>query len=186
MTLEIVSTSSEDTERLGERLGSKLKGGEVIELVSDLGGGKTTFVRGLARGMGSTDHVSSPTFKISNVYSTEKLSQPSSPTAFPGHSSGRPLAEPVALAYHSEAVRKLGPKLELHHFDFYRLSEAGIIADELAEVINDPQAIAAIEWGAVVQNVLPKSRLTLTFTSTSQSARTITINYPKSLDYLIK
>ena len=55
-------------EELGQSIGRQLKGGEVIELASDLGGGKTTFVRGLARGAGSDDHVSSPTFTISNQY----------------------------------------------------------------------------------------------------------------------
>ncbi len=52
-------------------MGRLLRGGEVIELLSDLGGGKTTFVRGLARGVGSKDHVSSPTFKICNSYKTD-------------------------------------------------------------------------------------------------------------------
>jgi tRNA threonylcarbamoyladenosine biosynthesis protein TsaE len=61
MTWQTQSIDFEHTELLAERLGKKLKGGEVIELVSDLGGGKTTFVRGLARGMGSPDHVASPT-----------------------------------------------------------------------------------------------------------------------------
>lgn len=51
-------------------MAANLKGGEIIELISDLGGGKTTLVRGLARGAGSTDHVSSPTFTISKVYKT--------------------------------------------------------------------------------------------------------------------
>ncbi len=49
-------------------MGQRLSGGEVIELSSDLGGGKTTFVKGLAEGMGSKDHISSPTFTICNVY----------------------------------------------------------------------------------------------------------------------
>jgi tRNA threonylcarbamoyladenosine biosynthesis protein TsaE len=55
-------------------IGSKLKGGEVIELVSDLGGGKTSFVRGLAKGMGSPDIVHSPSFTLSNQYDAQKLS----------------------------------------------------------------------------------------------------------------
>ncbi len=41
--------------------------------MSDLGGGKTTFTRGLVRGAGSSDHVSSPTFKICNTYKSKKL-----------------------------------------------------------------------------------------------------------------
>lgn len=68
MSLTFITESAEETEKLAERLGQKLKGGEIVELSSDLGGGKTTFTRGLARGAGSASHVSSPTFKISNVY----------------------------------------------------------------------------------------------------------------------
>jgi tRNA threonylcarbamoyladenosine biosynthesis protein TsaE len=67
-TFHIRSESSDATERIGETLGAKLRGGEVIELISDLGGGKTTFVRGLARGMGSMDRVASPTFTLSREY----------------------------------------------------------------------------------------------------------------------
>jgi tRNA threonylcarbamoyladenosine biosynthesis protein TsaE len=45
-----------------------MRGGEVIELLSDLGGGKTAFVRGLAKGMGSKDMVHSPSFTLANQY----------------------------------------------------------------------------------------------------------------------
>jgi tRNA threonylcarbamoyladenosine biosynthesis protein TsaE len=45
-----------------------MRGGEVIQLVSDLGGGKTTFVRGLAAGLGSQDSVHSPSFTLANQY----------------------------------------------------------------------------------------------------------------------
>lgn len=72
-TQPINSESSEQTEALAEKLAANLRGGEVIELASDLGGGKTTFTRGLARGIGSKDHVSSPTFKIMNQYQGSTL-----------------------------------------------------------------------------------------------------------------
>jgi tRNA threonylcarbamoyladenosine biosynthesis protein TsaE len=55
------------------RIGHELRGGETIELVSDLGGGKTAFVRGLAKGMGSEDPVRSPSFTLSNQYKAGKL-----------------------------------------------------------------------------------------------------------------
>ncbi len=67
------SGGSNETELLGEKLGQILKGGEVIELVSDLGGGKTTFVRGLAKGIGSLDNVASPSFTIRREYYTNDL-----------------------------------------------------------------------------------------------------------------
>jgi tRNA threonylcarbamoyladenosine biosynthesis protein TsaE len=69
-----ISKSAKDTETYAELIGSNLKGGEIIELISDLGGGKTTFARGLARGIGSSDTVTSPSFTIHNVYKSDNLS----------------------------------------------------------------------------------------------------------------
>jgi tRNA threonylcarbamoyladenosine biosynthesis protein TsaE len=54
-------------------LGSRLSGGEVLELRSDLGGGKTTFTRGLVKGAGSPERVASPTFTLSRYYKTPKF-----------------------------------------------------------------------------------------------------------------
>jgi tRNA threonylcarbamoyladenosine biosynthesis protein TsaE len=67
-SLEIISRSSEQTRRVGMRLGSLLKPGDMVALVGDLGSGKTTLVQGIAAGWGSLDPVSSPTFVIVNVY----------------------------------------------------------------------------------------------------------------------
>ena len=64
----ICCESPEATSRLGERLGALLVGGEVIELSSDLGGGKTWFAKAIARGLGLESEVASPTFTISRVY----------------------------------------------------------------------------------------------------------------------
>lgn len=73
MNMQVKSGSVEQTQQLAEGIGSCLRGGEVIELISDVGGGKTTFVRGLAKGAGSKDHVSSPTFTISKIYNAPKF-----------------------------------------------------------------------------------------------------------------
>jgi len=67
-TIEFFSRSPEQTRRIGMRLGSEIKVGDVICLQGDLGAGKTTFVQGLAQGWGSLDSVSSPTFIIVNIY----------------------------------------------------------------------------------------------------------------------
>ena len=64
-----ITNSAEETERLGERIASKLKGTEVIALFGGLGMGKTAITRGLARGLGADDVVSSPTFALVNEYS---------------------------------------------------------------------------------------------------------------------
>ena len=64
-----ISNSTEETERLGGLIASKLSGTEVIALFGGLGMGKTAFTRGLARGLGADDDVSSPTFALVNEYS---------------------------------------------------------------------------------------------------------------------
>ena len=64
----LCSSSEAETEALGERLAGLLRVGDVVALYGDLGAGKTTFVRGLARGLGSEDAVASPTFVLMHVY----------------------------------------------------------------------------------------------------------------------
>lgn len=116
--------------------------------MSDLGGGKTTFVRGLARGLGSRDPVRSPSFTISNEYRSKDL--------------------------------------VLHHLDFYRLREPGIMRDELAEILIDPRAVVAIEWGSIIEDVLPKQRVEVSIKATGDNEREIVFKYPASLTYLMK
>lgn len=62
------SFSPEETLALAEKLGIKLQGGEVIALEGDLGAGKTHFVKGLAKGLGAEDTVTSPTFTLLHLY----------------------------------------------------------------------------------------------------------------------
>jgi len=73
MTYQIESNSLEDTIAAGAAVGRNLKGGETLELIADLGGGKTAFARGLARGAGSDTEVASPSFTISRVYLAKKV-----------------------------------------------------------------------------------------------------------------
>jgi tRNA threonylcarbamoyladenosine biosynthesis protein TsaE len=67
-TVEFFTRGPEQTRRLGMRLGTLLQRGDVICLSGDLGSGKTTFVQGIARGWGSLDNVTSPTFILVNAY----------------------------------------------------------------------------------------------------------------------
>jgi len=64
----IVSESGEITERFGSRVAAVLSGGTVLGLFGDLGTGKTTFTRGLARGLGIMEPVTSPTFTVVQEY----------------------------------------------------------------------------------------------------------------------
>ena len=63
-----ISHSVAETEQIGQRLGQALRGGTVVAYLGGLGMGKTVFTRGLARGIGCQDRVTSPTFTIVNEY----------------------------------------------------------------------------------------------------------------------
>lgn len=65
--------STEEMIDFGREIGSSLEGGSVLELVGDVGAGKTTFTKGLALGLGILETVQSPTFTISRVYEGDNL-----------------------------------------------------------------------------------------------------------------
>ena len=131
MKTSIVSNSPEMTEEIANNIGRELKGGEVIELVSELGGGKTTFTHGLVRAIKSQDKVASPTFTISKIYN--------------------------------------GEKIDIHHFDFYRLNDPGLIVHELADVLQNKTNVVVIEWPGLVENELPNNRLLVIRTDKPES-----------------
>ena len=134
--MTITVKSEVEMKELGRKIGRLLRGGEVIELVGDVGAGKTTFTKGLAAGLEVDDDVQSPSFTISRVY---------------------PARDGLVLA----------------HYDFYRLNDAGIMADELNETVKDAKTITVIEWGDVVAGVLPGDRLTIKMQSPTETARTL-------------
>ena len=125
---------------LGERIGRLLCGGEIIELVRDVGAGKTTFVRGLARGMGVDETVQSPSFTISRQYDAR---------------------DGLCLA----------------HYDFYRLDDPGIMANELAEVLAQGKNVTVIEWSDTVRSVLPDDKLTMTISALSEVVRHVQLSH---------
>lgn len=63
-----ISHSPAETEAFGERFGKRLRVGDMVLLTGELGAGKTTFVRGVARGIASASPVASPTFQLVRVY----------------------------------------------------------------------------------------------------------------------
>jgi tRNA threonylcarbamoyladenosine biosynthesis protein TsaE len=131
-------------------MAQKLQGGDCIELVSDLGGGKTTFTRGLVRGLGSTDTVSSPTFTIGKQY-------------------------------------KAGD-MNVYHYDFYRLQDPGLVAEELAEALEDKKGVIVVEWAESVAHVLPVNRIIIMIDRVSDNAdvRKCTIKYGVGYAELMK
>jgi tRNA threonylcarbamoyladenosine biosynthesis protein TsaE len=149
MEYKFVCKTADDTKRLAETIGQVVRGGEVIEFHSDLGGGKTTFMKGLAVGMGVTDVVQSPTFSISLLHKAHR-------------------------------------GLELHHFDFYRLDDPGVVRASLAESLAQSNAVVAVEWGDTVHDVLGKDIISITIYVTDDDSRVITVSVPPAFDHVAK
>ena len=137
--------NTDETLEFARDVGQKLAGGEMIELVGDIGAGKTTFVRGLAEGAGSDSHVTSPTFTVQQIY------------------KGR---------------------VDICHYDFYRLEDGGILSHELHEAARDKDIVVVVEWANTVKDVLPKNRVRIEIMPTGDSSRRLSIAIPKSLEYL--
>ena len=133
---------------LGKRLGERFRGGEAIELIGDVGAGKTTLVKGMGVGLGIDDDVQSPSFTISRVYQARD-------------------------------------GLELHHYDFYRLKDAGVMRYELAESIEDPKVVTVIEWAGTVQDVLPSDHCSINISYTPDgNGRELNLKIPPPFSYL--
>ena len=115
MKYEFITHSPEESIALAENIGKLLRAGDCIAYYGDLGAGKTTFTRGLAKGMGLPDQVSSPTFAIVNEY----------------HGKGR-----LSL-YHFDMYRiESSDELETTGFYDYPLEES-VFAVEWSENIED-------------------------------------------------
>ena len=71
--MEFITTSPAETEAVGQALGAVLKPGTVLAYEGDLGAGKTAFTRGLARGLGATEQVTSPTYTVVNEYLSGRM-----------------------------------------------------------------------------------------------------------------
>ena len=112
--------------------------GGVIELVGDVGVGKTTFVRGLAEGLGVKEPVTSPSFTISKVY------------ALP---NGRSLV----------------------HYDFYRLSDPGLLSEDLVENLTNPENIIVIEWSDSVKEILPEKHTVINIKYNDDGSRELEV-----------
>ncbi len=109
-----VTNSPAETEALGQRLAERLQPGDVIAYTGDLGAGKTAFTRGLARGLGITERITSPTFTIVNEYLGGRL----------------PL-------FHFDMYR-LGSSEELYEIGWEDyLARGGVCAVEWSEIVAD-------------------------------------------------
>ena len=104
-------------------------------IISHPDAGKTTLTRGIAKGLGVDDSVTSPSFTLSKEY--------------------------------------YGQKYRLVHYDFYRLPDPGLMVDDLAESIADPDSIVIVEWADTVENILPADCMHITINYNDDNSREV-------------
>ncbi len=166
MKKTIVTKSLEETQDFARNMAQELSGGEVLLLFGDLGAGKTTFIQGLAEGLGITQRIISPTFLIMRSYII--------PFSF---------SSPQSLSFprKRESIQRIGSPIKpgmttLYHLDLYRInSEDDLEGLGIREILDDKNSIVAIEWPEKLGHFLPKKRIELHFTNFSEKERKITV-----------
>lgn len=125
---------------LGKKIATSIVPPRTIELIGDVGAGKTTLTQGIAEGLGISEPITSPSFAINKKYEGAK-------------------------------------GITLSHYDFYRLSDPGLMASELAESINDGRTVTVVEWAATVANILPNDtlKIEISYDDSSETARIVSI-----------
>ncbi len=134
---------------LGIKIGQHLQSKTAVELVGDIGAGKTTLAKAIAQGMGIKDEVSSPSFTISRSYQSP---------------SG----------------------LRLHHYDFYRLEDIGLVEYQLQESLDDEQGVTLIEWAKSAAKILPENHTTIKISVKDENSRLVEVVSEASLARAIK
>jgi len=120
----------------------------VIGLKGDLGGGKTTFLQGFAKGLGIKEKITSPTFVITKRFSL------------------------------SPSKKNRGGFKNFYHFDCYRIKDSREILNlDYIKTISDPQNVVAIEWPERIRKILPKDILLIKFKFIDKKTREIVIEF---------
>jgi tRNA threonylcarbamoyladenosine biosynthesis protein TsaE len=146
-TLNSISHSSTQTQRLGMRLGELLTGGELLLFDGQLGTGKTTFTQGLAQGLGITAVISSPTFTLLKEY------------------SGQP--RPDVSVTHARSQSSPA----LYHFDLYRLDDPEEILELGFEDYFASDGVCVVEWAEKADLLWPGEHLRIRMKVMSETKR---------------
>jgi tRNA threonylcarbamoyladenosine biosynthesis protein TsaE len=145
MNEEHLTSSSEETQKSGEELACKLKGGDFLAFYGELGSGKTTFIQGLAKGLGIERRIISPTFIIMRHYELKSKTENLRPKNF----------------YHVDLYRT-----ENKH---------DLLGIGLDQIIQDSNSIVALEWAEKMGEMLPNKRIDLHFEYLGNNQRKISI-----------
>ncbi|MDO4870985.1 MAG: tRNA (adenosine(37)-N6)-threonylcarbamoyltransferase complex ATPase subunit type 1 TsaE [Candidatus Saccharibacteria bacterium] len=134
--MQKIVSNFDELEDISKWLVNKLPAKFCLEMVGDVGAGKTTLTKFLVAALGSNDEVTSPSFTINNRYDLTS-----------GH--------------------------QISHYDFYRLGEAGVLSQELAEDLANPNVSVIIEWAGAVNDLLPADRIKLRIQTLADNTRQI-------------
>jgi tRNA A37 threonylcarbamoyladenosine biosynthesis protein TsaE len=169
MRLEITTKSYEETEVLGHKLAQNFRGGEVVMLSSDLGGGKTTFTRGIAAGLGSVDDVSSPTFTVSQIYEGGKF-----------------------RLLHIDMYRLSGLERHPDSVPAFAVSDLSTPSSDILlledDGIGESDTVTVIEWATegMISQHTNSVKIAINKLPESDEHRQFIIEVDKSLEYLLK
>jgi tRNA threonylcarbamoyladenosine biosynthesis protein TsaE len=157
-----LSKSPAETKKIGKDLAQKIKkdGPQkkalILALQSDLGGGKTTFLQGFARGLEVEDKILSPTFIIMKRFKIP----------YSHHLPGK-----------REAAGGFAKFENFYHLDCYRLKDPGDILElGFSEILPCPGNIVAIEWSEKIKTILPKEAILIEFKFIDDKKRKIMIS----------
>lgn len=139
MLIKCKTTNFKQTQKLGKSFAKKIlnlppkKTAVVLGLTGNLGGGKTTFLQGFAKGLGIKDKITSPTFVIYKKFSIKAKIQCPTPNTY----------------YHFDCYRINNPK--------------EILGLGFREIISNPKNIVAIEWPERIKKIIPKGSIEINF-----------------------
>ena len=136
MIKEYITNSAKETEALGEQLAKTLDG-TTVAFLGSMGMGKNCFIRGVARGMGYTGEVTSPTFSLVNEY--------------------------------------LGGRLNLYHFDMYRVSHWEDLYSTGFFDYLEQGGVLLVEWSENVKSAIPNDALFINIERIDDTTRKITL-----------
>ena len=140
-------SSLDDTQKLAQKIAKTLKGGEVLALTGPLGSGKTTFVQYLARALGVTKNVRSPSFIILQTFTIKSKFK----------------RQKAKVQIKSKKLQRT--TLTLCHVDAYRLNDLSEIeALGLYDYLGKPDTVTVIEWAEKMHSVLPRHALWISIT----------------------
>lgn len=147
MFFKIFSYDSQETKKIGKLLARNLRGGEVIGLIGNLGSGKTTFIQGVAAGLGIKEKIKSPTFVILKRYK------------IPKHKT-------IKYLYHIDLYR-----LSTFSATARNVDNLGFDLNEIAK----KNSVVFIEWAEKIAAILPKNWIRIKFRYIDMNKREMTI-----------